>query len=127
MRDELIRLLESAGQTLGSGAINVVRFTKDGSYCMTAGDDRSIHLFNPHKTDPSFTKTAVSGVDRALFIKSYSGAHGYSVLDVAISADKSKFCSGGVDKTCFLWDVASGRVIRRILAHVHTINSVKIN
>ena len=65
-------------------------------------------------------------LQRALFIKSYTGAHGYGVLDVAISSDKSKFCSAGVDKTCFLWDVASGKVIRRIQAHVHTINAVML-
>ena len=37
---------------LGS-AVNAVRFTTDGNYCMTASDDRSVKLWNPHKDDPS--------------------------------------------------------------------------
>eukprot|EP01035_Chromulina_nebulosa_P027846 gene27846-36671_t len=130
-QDVLLRELKCPTSNIGSGAVNVVRLTKDGNYCMTAGDDRCIHLFNPHKADPSYNATSTgqagSSTERALFIKSYTGAHGYGVLDVAIASDKSKFCSAGVDKTCFLWDVASGKVIRRIQAHVHTINAVDLN
>ena len=33
----------------GQGAIRVVRFNKDGNYCITCGADRSIKLWNPYK------------------------------------------------------------------------------
>lgn len=103
-----------------SGAVNAVRFSSDGNYCMTAGDDRTIMLWNPHKDDPSKIKSA-------LHIKTYSGVHGYSVLDVAIASDNAKFASAGGDKSAFFWDISTGRVIRRIQAHAHRINSVAMN
>ena len=103
-----------------SGAVNSVRFSGDGKYCMTAGDDRTIMLWNPHKNDPSKP-------DSALHIKTYSGVHGYSVLDVAIASDNAKFASAGGDKSAFYWDIATGRLIRRIQAHDHRINSIALN
>ena len=103
-----------------TGAVNSVRFSGDGNYCMTAGDDRMIMLWNPHKDDPS-------KVGSALHIKSYSGVHGYSVLDVAIASDNAKFASAGGDKSAFFWDISTGRVIRRIQAHSHRINSIAMN
>lgn len=82
--DHFIRDLISVSSSKGvGGAVNVVKFTKDGSYCMSGGDDRAISLFNPHKSDPSITKS-----DVALLVKSYEGVHGYTVLDLAIAADK---------------------------------------
>jgi hypothetical protein len=44
---------------------------------MTCSDDRSVKLWNPHKSD------AVSG--SALCIKTYNGVHGYQIFDIAIS------------------------------------------
>lgn len=35
--------------------------------------------------------------------------------------------SGGGDKTCFLWDVSSGRVIRRFQGHNQRVNAIKFN
>ena len=103
-----------------SGAVNSVKFSGDGNYCMTAGDDRMIMLWNPHKEDPS-------NVGNALHIKTYSGVHGYSVLDVALSKDNAKFASAGGDKSAFFWDISTGRVVRRIQAHAHRINSIAMN
>lgn len=103
------------------GSVNVVRLTNDGNYCMTGSDDRTIKLFNPHKQDPSKEETS------ALLIKTYEGAHGYSVLDVAIAKDKTKFASCGEDRTFYIWDVGSGQTIRRIQAHNHKINAVQLN
>ncbi len=104
-----------------TGSINVVRFTQDGNYCMTGADDRTIKLWNPHKSDPSREG------ENALCIKTYAGAHGYAVLDLAISLDKAKFASCGEDKNFFFWDVASGRIIRRFQGHNHKVNTVGLN
>jgi mitogen-activated protein kinase organizer 1 len=35
--------------------------------------------------------------------------------------------SGGGDKACFLWDISSGRIIRRLQAHTQRINTVTFN
>jgi mitogen-activated protein kinase organizer 1 len=63
-----------------SGAVNAIRFTKDGSYAMSCSDDRSVRLWNPHKSDPS-----KAADNEALVIKKYDGVHGYQILDVAIA------------------------------------------
>mmetsp|Transcript_12170 Transcript_12170/g.18379 ORF Transcript_12170/g.18379 Transcript_12170/m.18379 type:complete len:320 (-) Transcript_12170:135-1094(-) len=103
-----------------SGAVNAIRFTSDGNYCISCSDDRSVKLWNPHRDDPSQHSNA-------LLIKSYSGVHGYQILDVAVTTDNAKFVSGGGDKTAFLWDVSSGRVIRRFQSHSQRINTVHMN
>ena len=76
---------------------------------------------NPHKLDPS------KGEDEALLIKKYDGVHGYQILDVAISDDNSKFASCGGDKVCFMWDISSGKVMRRFQGHTQRINAVQMN
>ena len=89
-----------------TSAVNAVRFTKDGSYCLTCSDDRTVKLWNP------FCKTSTTNVQEndALMIKTYAGAHGYGVLDVVVSHDNESFVSAGHDKTAFLWDVTSAQV-----------------
>ena len=119
LRQLSFRMLRTLDNHL-SGAVNSVRFSADGKYCMTGGDDRMIMLWNPHKNDPS-------NPGSALHIKTYSGVHGYSVLDVAIASDNAKFVSAGGDKSAFHWDIATGRLIRRIQAHDHRINSIAMN
>lgn len=61
-----------------TAAVNAVRFTSDGSYCMTCSDDKTVRLWNPHKDD-------VATEGNALLIKTYSGVHGYQIFDISIS------------------------------------------
>ena len=108
--------------------MNVVRFTVDGNYCLSAGDDRTVRLWNPHKDSPSISAAAAaSAVPRALLVKAYGGVHGYSILDVAIASDNARFVSAGVDKALFVFDVVSGRLVRRIPGHTQKINAVEMN
>lgn len=44
-----------------------------------------------------------------LTISNNIGVHGYSILDITISKDNSKFASAGGDKSAFLWDITTGR------------------
>lgn len=70
--------------------------------------DQTVQLWNPH---------------RGLHIKTYRG-HGYEVRDVAVLRDNSQFATGGGDREIFLWDVASGRTIRRFRGHEKMVNAV---
>jgi len=79
------------------GAVNAVRFNASGQYCATAGVDKAVRLWNPH---------------RPLLLKTYSG-HGYEVADVCVSADNGKLASCGGDKVVFLWDVTTAQVVRK--------------
>mmetsp|Transcript_13836 Transcript_13836/g.55832 ORF Transcript_13836/g.55832 Transcript_13836/m.55832 type:complete len:311 (-) Transcript_13836:725-1657(-) len=80
-----------------TGTVNAIRFNRSGQYCASAGADKTVRLWNPHKQ---------------LLVKTYSG-HGYEVADVTISRDNNSFASCGGDKLVFLWDVASGKTVRR--------------
>jgi mitogen-activated protein kinase organizer 1 len=67
------------------GAVHVVKYNTDGQYCLTGGQDRTINLWNPN-----------SGAK----IKSYE-AHGWEVLDIAVSEDNARFASVGGDKAVY--------------------------
>jgi mitogen-activated protein kinase organizer 1 len=98
----------------------MVRFNKTGKYCMTCGHDRTIRLWNPHR----------SGVERAgdaLLIKTYNGPHAKEVRDVCITQDNNRFASCGGDKSVFIWDVATGKVIKKYQGHDQQVNAVKFN
>ena len=99
------------------GAVYAVRFNNNGTYCMSCGQDSTLRLWNPHRDDP----TAGTG---ALLLKKYSGPHGHGVLDVCISPDNSQFASCGKDKTVPVWDVATGKVVRKFWNHDLNVNAV---
>ncbi len=87
---------------LSKGPIYAVALTKDGKYCLTGGQDKTLRLYNPWKADPVSegvnTKTTSKGggggfsqLEGALLIKCYSGPHGL----VVIGMDREyKFVSG---------------------------------
>ncbi|KAK0328667.1 hypothetical protein LTR82_000599 [Friedmanniomyces endolithicus] len=80
-----------------------------GQYLLTGSQDRSIRLFNPTSSK---------------LIQTYS-AHGYGVLDLAVSTDNSRFASAGGDKVVFIWDVASAATVRRFQGHAGRVNAVR--
>ncbi|VDO07475.1 unnamed protein product [Rodentolepis nana] len=91
------------------GAVRAVRFNADGQYCLTAGGNRTIRLWNPE-------------VGRLL--KTYTG-HGGEVSDVQAASDNSLIGSGGADTLVVLWDVASGQSLRRWRKHAGRVNAVR--
>ncbi len=69
------------------GPIYAVALTKDGKYCITGGEDKTLRLYNPWKAGPVSeginTKIRSTGgeddfasLDEALLVKCYSGPHG---------------------------------------------------
>ncbi|KAI9885544.1 MAG: hypothetical protein M1823_002643 [Watsoniomyces obsoletus] len=75
---------------------------------LTGSSDRLVRLFNP--TTASLVQTF--------------DAHGYEVLDIAVSQDNARFTSVGGDKQVFLWDVATARTLRRFAGHFGRVNAV---
>lgn len=94
------------------GPVLVVRFNRDGQYCLSGGKDRSIMLWNPH---------------RGTRIKTYDRLHGYEVLDIRVVSDNSKFVTCGGDGKNIFWDVATGKSIRRFRAHTGRVNTIRLN
>lgn len=117
----------------GQGAVHCVRFTRDGAYAMTAGQDRSVMLWNPARDDggaaagPEDARERPPG-PRALRtpITTFAG-HSHEVLGVAIAADNSRFISCGGDKLVIAWDVATARAVRKLGGHTHRVNAVALN
>ena len=74
-----------------------------------------MHLYNPSR--------ALSSAPKSGLIQTYS-AHGYEVLDLAVTNDNARFASVGGDKQVFLWDVATARTLRRWTGHFGRVNCV---
>ncbi|KAK5119820.1 hypothetical protein LTR85_007146 [Meristemomyces frigidus] len=90
-----------------NGPVHAVTFSAGtGQYILTGAQDRKIRLFNP---------TAQR------LVQTYS-AHGYEVLDLAVSDDNARFASVGGDKAVFLWDVATAQTLRRFTGHAARVN-----
>jgi len=88
---------------------------RENHQILTGSSDRTIRLYNPLKSQ--------SGVPSSGLIQSYS-AHGYEVLDIAVTDDNARFASVGGDKQVFLWDVATARTLRRWAGHFGRVNCV---
>ncbi|CAF9922554.1 hypothetical protein IMSHALPRED_005700 [Imshaugia aleurites] len=84
---------------------------------LTGSSDRSVHLYNPSKASSSVPKSGL--------IQTYS-AHGYEVLDLAVTEDNARFASVGGDKQVFLWDVATARTLKRWSGHFGRVNCVDL-
>lgn len=98
----------------------------NGQYLLSGSSDRTIKLWNPTKAIENSTKT---GSEHNSPIQTYTGSHTYEVLSISVSADNGRFLSGGGDKSAFLWDVPSGKNLRRFGggpgSHSGKIESVK--
>lgn len=52
-------------------------YTGDGKYCLVAGQDRTVRLYNPHRSDPEKEGTGKPGeLEQGLLVKTYAGPHG---------------------------------------------------
>ncbi|EFO91515.1 hypothetical protein GCK72_005932 [Caenorhabditis remanei] len=93
------------------GAVRAVRYNVDGNYCITCGSDKTVKLWNPMKNS---------------LLKTYSGT-GNEVLDAASSSDNSQIAAGGADRACTIFDVETGKQLRRWRTHGAQVNSVAFN
>ena len=87
------------------GAVFRAKFTSDGNYCMTAGHDKTVRLWNPHKSadgdskdserdpeDPPRKKKSKKkhghhhheDYDKAMLVKTWDKVHSSAVYDVAM-------------------------------------------
>ncbi|KAF8563295.1 hypothetical protein P879_09701, partial [Paragonimus westermani] len=90
-------------------AVRAARFNSDGLYCVTAGGDKTIKLWNPYTNR---------------LLKTYTG-HGGEVADVQAGADNSQLGSGGADCMVILWDVSTGQSVRRWRRHAGRVNAIR--
>ena len=92
-----------------SAAVHALAFSAgSGQYLLAGSADRSVRLYNP---------------STSRLIQTYN-AHGYEVLDLAVSQDNAQFASCGGDKTVFLWDVSTAQTVRRFVGHAARVQAV---
>ncbi|KAJ5517870.1 hypothetical protein N7453_000292 [Penicillium expansum] len=104
-----------------NGPVNAVTFSSSGgTYVLTGSSDRAVHLSRavPNNTN---TPTVVETINP---IQKYE-AHGYSVLDIAVTADNARFASVGGDRQVFLWDVEQGITTKRWSGHNSRVEAVQ--
>ncbi|KAI9369511.1 WD40-repeat-containing domain protein, partial [Aspergillus egyptiacus] len=102
-----------------NGPVNAVTFSSGpGTYILTGSSDRAVHLSR------AIPNNNASGVETTSPIQKYE-AHGYSVLDIAVASDNSRFASVGGDRQVFLWDVEQGITVRRWAGHNARIEAVQ--
>jgi len=126
------------------GSIHALKFTHDGTYCLTAGQDRTVRLWNPIRKDPAFPVTASSKnqsiissstirlydkktnleIPRALPIQVYSDGHTHSVSSVDID-DTSTTLLSSSDKAVVVTDVITKKLKRRLTGHTARVNAVQ--
>jgi WD40 repeat protein len=78
---------------------------------MTCGSDKTLCLWSPL---------------RKVLLKSYRGC-GSELLDACGSSDNSIILVGGVDKQPTIFDVETGKMLKRWRDHGGVINAVKFN
>lgn len=115
------------------GAVRDAIFSFDGKYCLTAGQDRTVRLWNPTRLDPGQsngpasnafrTPSAFHEIPHALPISIYSDGHTHPISSIAIDNESSTILSGS-DKTLVVTDVISQVVKRRLHGHEGCINTV---
>ncbi|OQR72633.1 WD repeat domain-containing protein 83-like [Tropilaelaps mercedesae] len=96
------------------GAVRAVRYNVDGNYALTAGSDRTVKLWNPTKASPNESLQTFVG-------------HGLDVLDCRSSCDNSLVVTASADKSCALYDVQTGRSLRRWRGHAGSVLCVAFN
>ncbi|KAL2826001.1 WD40-repeat-containing domain protein [Aspergillus cavernicola] len=102
-----------------NGPVNAVTFSGGpGAYILTGSSDRTVHL---SRAIPSSNASATETTSP---IQKYE-AHGYSVLDIAVASDNSRFASVGGDRQVFLWDVEQGITVRRWGGHNARVEAVQ--
>ncbi|KAH6571539.1 hypothetical protein BASA50_003484 [Batrachochytrium salamandrivorans] len=97
-----------------TAAVHTVAYSRDGAYCLTGSADRTVKLWNP---------------STGMCIKTYA-THGKDVLGIALplsTTDNNRFASCGMDRAVILWDVGTGRPLRRWDDHKQRVNAVSFN
>jgi len=80
------------------GAIYVIRYDKDGTYIMSAGEDKCVRLWNARQ---------------GTLVKTYPVEHTAGITDLLIMRNRDRFITADEKGNVLMWDSVRGVVIRR--------------
>mmetsp|Transcript_11298 Transcript_11298/g.17319 ORF Transcript_11298/g.17319 Transcript_11298/m.17319 type:complete len:316 (+) Transcript_11298:87-1034(+) len=108
--------VQQVGLLIGhDGPIDSIRFTDDAKYCLTAGHDRTVRLWNPLRLDSRH---------EALPMHAYRSGHVHGVT--CVSNHDTTLLSAS-DKTLIVTDMVNAKVKQRLSgAHLGRINDVDL-
>ncbi len=86
-----------------------------GRFVLTCGQDRTVRLWNPARADAS---------GECAPVHTFEGHHGYELWDVCATAQHDRVACCGRDRCAFVWDVAQGRLLRRLEGHAERLSAV---
>jgi hypothetical protein len=114
--DGLLKIRLPEGKRLDvhahTGPIFAAGYNQSGSLIYTAGSDRKIKIWDPNKLKDRETPLAVLQ------------GHLKYVLAATISQDGKTMATGGGDKAIDLWEVASGKLIGRLVGHTSDVEAL---
>jgi WD40 repeat protein len=101
--------------------INALTFSSlGGTYILTGSSDRQIHLSRSAPTTSITPQVTTTPIQKYV-------AHGYPILDIAVSADNQTFASVGGDRAVFLWDVQNNEgTVRRFGSNTNQAHTQRI-
>jgi WD40 repeat protein/tRNA A-37 threonylcarbamoyl transferase component Bud32 len=89
-----------------------IRFSPDGHWLLTAGDDDTARVWNATTGEPRFATPL---------------RHGYFVRCASFSHDGSRIVTASADRTAKIWDAASGREIVTLEGHEAPLRDAQFN
>jgi len=106
------------------GPIQDVCFSTEGKYCLTAGHDRTVRLWNPARLDPAHHRPPARDLrtqllPQALPIQSYSHTHG--VTAISVNPTTLLAASG---KSVVVTDLVTTKPLRTYSSHTGVVNAV---
>ncbi len=106
----MLRSEHLALATPAAPAVNAVAYANDGleAHALAAGDDRTVALYKLQ------TRERVHAFD----------GHSQRVLGLCVARGAATFASCGDERAVHVWDVPSGRALRRLSAHAARVNAV---
>ena len=90
-------------------AVNTVKFSRDGKFFLSAGDDRTVAVWNARS------------MEKAITLRGHSAA----VLCADFSPDGNFVVSAGADKKAIVWEIGSQQIKHQLTGHVGDITGVK--
>lgn len=107
--------------------VNVVRFSPNGKFLASAGDDGTIILWKLNENEKCspdiFEDNGIVNKESWMVHKMLRG-HIEDVYDLAWSPDSAKLISGSVDNSAILWDAVKGQSQKILTDHKHYVQGV---